>query len=63
MLPNKRQFNKQNKKSILAFFGQKSAKIYQKEENWQNPNGLIKFSEICYVNASQQKKIQQKKYF
>ena len=33
------------------------------EENWQNPNRLLKFSEIWYVNASQQKKIQQKTIF
>ena len=41
---------------FLAFC-QKTAKIVKKnEENWQNPNRLIKFSEIRYVDASQQKK-------
>ena len=45
------------------FCGQKTAKIDQNEENWQNPNHQMKFSEIWYVDASQQKKMLQKKYF
>ena len=66
MLPNKR---KCYKKTIFrfwnfwAFFGQKTAKIDKNAENWKNPNCLIKFSETWYVNASQQKKIQQKNKF
>ena len=44
---------------ISAFFGpflnQKTAKK-QPKKNWQNPNRLMKFSEIWYVDASQQKK-------
>ena len=39
-----------------SFFNQKTAKIDKNEENWQNPNRLMKFSEIWYVDASQQKK-------
>ena len=56
------QQKKSYKKSffwILAFlvvFNQKTAKIDKNEENWQNPNRLMKFSEIWYVDASQQKK-------
>ena len=38
------------------FFNQKTAKIYKKKENWQNQNRLMEFSEIRYVDASQQKK-------
>ena len=40
---------------ILAFFGRfltkKQPKLSKNEENWQNPNRLIKFSEIWYVDA------------
>ena len=46
--------------SMLAFLGlflaKKQPKLIKKEENWQNPNCLITFSEIWQVNASQQKK-------
>ena len=38
-----------------SFFNQKTAKIDKNEENWQNPNLLMKFSEIWYVDDSQQK--------
>ena len=38
-----------------SFFNQKTAKIDKNEENWQNPNRLMKFSEIWYVDASKQK--------
>ena len=48
--------------SILAFFGffwpflsKKRPKLTNNEENWQNSNRLMKFSEIWYVDASQQK--------
>ena len=44
------------------FFNQKTAKIDKNKENWQNPNRLMKFSEIWYVDASQQKKMLQKKF-
>ena len=40
---------------ILAFFGRFLTKNSQKKKNWQNPNRLMKFSEIWYVDASQQK--------
>ena len=44
---------------ISAFFGRflnkKQPKLTKNEENWQNPNLLMKFSEIWYVDASQQK--------
>ena len=44
---------------LLAFFGRflikKQSKLTKKEENWQNLNRLMKFSEIWYVDASQQK--------
>ena len=45
---------------ISAFFGRfltkKQPKLTKNEENWQNPNRLMKFSENWYVDASQQKK-------
>jgi len=38
--------------SIFAFFGLKRAnKGQKKKKNWQNPNRLMKFSEIWYVDA------------
>ena len=40
------------------FFNQKTAKKIKK--NWQNPNRLMKFSEIWYVDASQQRKCYKK---
>ena len=47
---------------ISAFFGRfltkKQPKLTKYEENWQNPNRLIKFAEIWYVDASQQKMLQ-----
>ena len=48
---------------FFAFFGKKTPKLTKNEENWQNQNCLIKFSEIWYVDASQHKKIQQKNNF
>ena len=49
---------------ILAFFGRfstkKQLKLTKNEENWQNPNHLLKFSEIWYVDVSQQKKCYKK---
>ena len=45
---------------ILAYFGcfltKKQPKLTINEENWQNLNRLMKFSEIWYVDASQQQK-------
>ena len=45
---------------ISAFSGRfltkKHPKLTKNEENWQNSNRLVKFSEIWYVDASQQKK-------
>ena len=66
MLPNKK---KATKKVFLdfglfwSFFNQKTAKIDKNEENWQNLNRLMKFSEIWYVDASQQKKCYKKTFF
>ena len=52
---------------ILAFFGRfltkKQPNLTINEENWQNPNRLMKFSEIWYIDASQQKEMLQKNYF
>ena len=36
---------------FLVFFYQKKAKIDKNEENWQNPNRLMKFSEIWDIDA------------
>ena len=51
---------------ILAFFGRfltkKQPNLTKNEENWQNPNRL-KFSEIWYVDVSQQNKMLQKNFF
>ena len=49
--------------NFYVFFGQKMPKLTKYDKNWQNPDRVIKLSEIRYVNASQQKKIQQKNYF
>ena len=50
-----------------AFFGRfltkKQPKLSKNEENWQIPNCLMKFSEIWYVDASQQNKMLQKNHF
>ena len=52
---------------ISAFLGRsltkKQPKLTKNEENWQNPNRLIKFSEIWFVDASQQKKMLPKNFF
>ena len=44
----------------FAFFGRfltkKQPKLTKNKENWQNPNRLMKFSVILYVDASQQNK-------
>ena len=49
---------------ISAFIlTKKQPKLTKSEENWQNPNRLMKFSEIWYVDASQQKKMLQKTFF
>ena len=45
------------------FFLLKRAEIDKNEENWQNPNRLMKFSEIWYVDASKQTKNATKKLF
>ena len=50
----------------FGFFGRfltkKQPKLTKNEENWQNPN-CLKFSEIWYVDASQQNKMLQKIFF
>ena len=52
---------------IPAFFGRfltkKQPKLTINEENWQNPNRLMNFFEIWYVDASQQKKYAPKLFF
>ena len=53
---------------IPAFFSRfltkKQPKLTKNEENWQNLNRLMKFSEICYEDASQQQqKMLQKTFF
>ena len=59
MLPNKENAIK---KRFLDFgpFGRflikKQPKMTKNEENWQNPNRLMKFYEIWYVDAFLQKK-------
>ena len=66
MLPNKRKFNK---KAVFLFwrFGRflakKQPKPTKNEENWQNSNRSVKFSEIWYVDASPQKEILNKRCF
>ena len=49
---------------ISAFFGRfltkKQPKFAKNEENWKNPNRLMKFSEISYVDDSQQQKCYKK---
>ena len=45
------------------FFDKKTAKIDQNEETWQNPPRLMKFSELWYVEASQQTKCYKKSFF
>ena len=45
------------------FLAKKQPNLTKNEENCQNPNCLIKFSEIWYVDASQQNKVLQKNYF
>ena len=63
MLSNKKNATK-NFVWISAFFGSLSTKKQQeKRRNWKNPNCLMKFSEIWYVDASQQNKIATKKLF
>ena len=48
---------------FLVVFNQKTAKIDKNEENWQNPNHLMKFIEIWYEHAFQQKKCYKKTFF
>ena len=66
MLPNKKNATKKFF-WIFAFFGRyltkKQPKLTKNEEKWQNPNRLIKLSEIWYVDASQQKKCYKKPFF
>ena len=46
----------------FGFFGRFLTKK-QPKQIWQNPNRLMKFSEIWYVDASQQKKCHKKTLF
>ena len=66
MFPNKKNATKKlflDFGLFWSFFNQKTAKIDKNEENWQNPNRLMKFSEIWYVDASQQKNAIKKLFF
>ena len=45
------------------FLTKKQPKLTKNEEYWQNPNRLMKFSEVWYVDAFQQNKMLQKNYF
>ena len=67
MLPNKNELLEKNLFWISAFFGRfltkKQPNLTKNEENWQNLNRLMKFSEIWYVDASQQDKMLQKIFF
>ena len=68
MLLNKTKCHKKNFFGISAFFGRfltkKQPKLTKNEENWQNPNRLMKFSEIWYLDAlQQQQKCYQKTFF
>ena len=47
---------------FLPLLTKKQPKLTKSEENWQNPNRLMKFSEIWYIDASQQTKILQKNF-
>ena len=63
MLPNKKNAIKKLFLDVglfWPFFNQKKAK---KENNWQSPNHLMKFSEIWYVDVSQQRKCYKKTFF
>ena len=46
-----------------SFLIKKQPKLTKNEENWQNPNRLMKISEIWYVDASQQNKMLQKNFW
>ena len=62
MLPTKNKLNKNIDFRFLhfwLFFKKKQLELTRNEENCHNPNRLVKFSEIWYEDASQQKKIQQ----
>ena len=52
---------------ISALFGRfltkKQPKLTKNEKIWRNPNRSMKFSEIWYVDASQQKKCYKKTFF
>ena len=50
-------------KNFFGFLTKKQPKLTKNEENWQNPNRLMTFSEIWYVDASQQKKCYKKTCF
>ena len=59
MLPNK----KNAIKNIFLDFGRFLTKEQPKKKNKKNPNRLMKFSEIWYVDASQQRKCYEKTFF
>ena len=66
MLPIKKIFNKSihfRCWHLFAFFCKKQLKLTKNEEHCHNLNRLMKFSEILYVDASQQKQLQQKNGF
>ena len=63
MLPNKKNATKKlflDFNLLWPFLTKKQPKLTKNEENCQNRNRLMKFSEIWYVDASQQKKCHKK---
>ena len=59
--------NKNTPHSLIFYFGpflaKKQPKLTKNEENLENPNYLVKFSEIWNVDVPQQKKMLQKIVF
>ena len=48
---------------FCLFLAKKKSKFDKKLRNWQNPNRLMKYSEIWYVDAFQRNKMLQKNFF
>ena len=63
MLLNKKNATKKLFLDFGRYLTKKQPKLTKNEENWQNPNRLMKLSEIWYVDASQQNKMLQKNFF
>ena len=63
MLPNKRKFNNKTFFRFWPFLSERQPKLTKNEENWQNLNWFINFSEICYLDAPKQNENAKKNYF